>query len=297
MKRAALFSFSLSMAIFGSIGVFRKYIELPSGLIAAVRGFVGVLFLLGVMLLMKKRPSLSAIKRNFLPLVLSGVAIGVNWILLFESFNYTSVATATLCYYMAPVLVVIASPIFLRERIGGPRLVAVGVALVGMILVSEVWSLDVGSSGAIGILLALGAAALYASVTLINKRIREIEPYDKTVVQLTAAATVILPYTIFFEKINPAALNPTSLILLLTVGILHTGVAYALYFGSVGNLPSTSIAVLSYLDPILSIILAALLLGETMTVFGIIGAVLIILSTLFSELLPFIREKLAEKSK
>ena len=154
MKRGALFSFALSMAIFGSIGVFRKYIELPSGLIAAVRGFVGVLFLVGVMLLMKKRPSLAAIKRNLLPLVLSGIAIGVNWIMLFESFNYTSVATATLCYYMAPVLVVIASPIFLRERIGGPRLVAVLVALVGMVLVSEVWALDIGSSGAVGILLA-----------------------------------------------------------------------------------------------------------------------------------------------
>lgn len=297
MKRGALISFSLSMAIFGSIGVFRKYIELPSGLIAAVRGIVGVLFLLGVMLVMKKRPSLSAIKRNLLPLILSGIAIGVNWILLFESFNYTSVATATLCYYMAPVLVVIASPIFLRERIGGPRLVAVLVALVGMLLVSEVWAFDIGSSGAVGILLALGAAALYASVTLINKRIREIEPYDKTVVQLSAAAAVILPYTVFFEKIDPSAVNPMTVILLLTVGILHTGVAYALYFGSVGNLPSTSIAVLSYLDPILSIILSALLLGEQMTVFGIIGALLIILSTLFSELLPIIRERLAEKSK
>ena len=297
MKRGALISFSLSMAIFGSIGVFRKYIELPSGLIAAVRGIVGVLFLLGVMLVMKKRPSLSAIKRNLLPLILSGIAIGVNWILLFESFNYTSVATATLCYYMAPVLVVIASPIFLRERIGGPRLVAVLVALVGMLLVSEVWAFDIGSSGAVGILLALGAAALYASVTLINKRIREIEPYDKTVVQLSAAAAVILPYTAFFEKIDTSAVNPMTVILLLTVGILHTGVAYALYFGSVGNLPSTSIAVLSYLDPILSIILSALLLGEQMTVFGIIGALLIILSTLFSELLPIIRERLAEKSK
>lgn len=297
MKRGALISFSLSMAIFGSIGVFRKYIELPSGLIAAVRGIVGVLFLLGVMLVMKKRPSLSAIKRNLLPLILSGIAIGVNWILLFESFNYTSVATATLCYYMAPVLVVIASPIFLRERIGGPRLVAVLVALVGMLLVSEVWAFDIGSSGAVGILLALGAAALYASVTLINKRIREIEPYDKTVVQLSAAAAVILPYTVFFEKIDTSAVNPMTVILLLTVGILHTGVAYALYFGSVGNLPSTSIAVLSYLDPILSIILSALLLGEQMTVFGIIGALLIILSTLFSELLPIIRERLAEKSK
>lgn len=295
MRRGALLSFSLSMLIFGSIGVFRRYIGLPSGLIAAVRGFVGALFLVGVMLVLRKRPSPAAIKKNLLPLILSGVAIGVNWILLFESYAYTTVATATLCYYMAPVLVVLASAVFFRERIGGARLLAVLAALLGMVLVSEVWAMKPGSGSAIGILLALGAAVLYASVTLINKRITGIEPYDKTVVQLTAASAVILPYTIFFEKIDPNALNPTALILLLTVGILHTGVAYALYFGSVERLPSTSIAVLSYLDPILSILLSALLLGEAMTPFGIVGAVLIILSTLFSELLPFIGERSGKK--
>ena len=295
MRRGALLSFSLSMLIFGSIGVFRRYIGLPSGLIAAVRGFVGVLFLVGVMLVLRKRPSSAAIKKNLLPLILSGVAIGVNWILLFESYAYTTVATATLCYYMAPVLVVLASAVFFRERIGGARLLAVLAALLGMVLVSEVWAMKPGSGSAIGILLALGAAVLYASVTLINKRITGIEPYDKTVVQLTAASAVILPYTIFFEKIDPEALNPTALILLLTVGILHTGVAYALYFGSVERLPSTSIAVLSYLDPILSILLSALLLGEAMTPFGIVGAVLIILSTLFSELLPYIGERSGKK--
>lgn len=295
MRRGAHLSFSLSMLIFGSIGVFRRYIGLPSGLIAAVRGFVGALFLVGVMLVLRKRPSPAAIKKNLLPLILSGVAIGFNWILLFESYAYTTVATATLCYYMAPVLVVLASAVFFRERIGGARLLAVLAALLGMVLVSEVWAMKPGSGSAIGILLALGAAVLYASVTLINKRITGIEPYDKTVVQLTAASAVILPYTIFFEKIDPEALNPTALILLLTVGILHTGVAYALYFGSVERLPSTSIAVLSYLDPILSILLSALLLGEAMTPFGIVGAVLIILSTLFSELLPCIGERSGKK--
>ena len=292
MKGGAALGFSLSMLIFGTVGVFRKYIDLPSGFIAMVRGFVGVAFLLALMLVIGKRPSFSAIRKNLLKLLLSGVAIGMNWILFFESFNHTTVATATLCYYMSPIFVVLLSPIILGERIGGVRLAAVGVAIVGMLLVSEVWSLDLGSSGAVGIFLALGAAVLYASVTLINKKMSDITPYDRTSVQLLVSAAVIVPYTLAFEKIEVSAFDPMTVILLLSVGILHTGAAYALYFGSVGSLPSTSVAVLSYIDPIVSILASALFLGEPMTVFGILGAVLIISATLFSELLPYIVKKI-----
>ena len=291
MKLGSTLAFSLSMLIFGSVGVFRKYIDMPSGFVAMVRGFVGVAFLAVMMLILKKRPSFAAIKKNLSHLILSGIAIGANWILLFESFNYTTVATATLCYYMAPVFVLILSPILFRERIGGARLIAAGTAIIGMVLVSEVWSFGEGSSDLVGILLALGAAILYASVTLINKKMGEIEPYDKTVMQLAVAAIVVLPYTFIFEDITVPQNIWLTAALLATIGIIHTGLAYALYFGSVKGVGAASIAVLSYLDPILSIILSAALLGERMTVFGAIGASLIIISTLFSELLPYFKEK------
>ena len=291
MKLGSTLAFSLSMLIFGSVGVFRKYIDMPSGFVAMVRGFVGVAFLAVMMLILKKRPSFAAIKKKLSHLILSGIAIGANWILLFESFNYTTVATATLCYYMAPVFVLILSPILFRERIGGARLIAAGTAIIGMVLVSEVWSFGEGSSDLVGILLALGAAILYASVTLINKKMGEIEPYDKTVMQLAVAAIVVLPYTFIFENITVPQNIWLTVALLATIGIIHTGLAYALYFGSVKGVGAASIAVLSYLDPILSIILSAALLGERMTGFGAIGASLIIISTLFSELLPYFKEK------
>ena len=284
------------MLIFGSVGVFRKFIDMPSGFVAMVRGFVGVAFLAVLMLVMKKRPSGAAIKKNLPHLILSGIAIGANWILLFESFSYTTVATATLCYYMAPVFVVLLSPLVLGERIGGPRIIAVATAIVGMVLVSEVWSIGQGSSDLTGVLLALGAAVLYASVTLINKKMSSIEPYDKTVMQLLVAALVVMPYTLIAEKITMPENLWVTVALLAVIGTVHTGFAYALYFGSVKGVGATSIAVLSYLDPILSIILSAALLGEKMTVFGIIGASLIILSTLFSELLPYFKEKFLHKS-
>jgi drug/metabolite transporter (DMT)-like permease len=192
---------------------------------------------------------------------------------------------------MAPVFVLILSPILFRERIGGARLIAACTAIIGMVLVSEVWSFGQGSSDLVGILLALGAAILYASVTLINKKMGEIEPYDKTVMQLAVAAIVVLPYTFIFENIAMPQNIWLTVALLATIGIIHTGLAYALYFGSVKGVGAASIAVLSYLDPILSIILSAALLGERMTVFGAIGASLIIISTLFSELLPYFKEK------
>jgi len=93
----------LSMFIFGTIGIFRRYLPLPSSLVAMVRGAIGMAFLLAVMALIRRKLDVAAIRKNFLRLCLSGACLGINWILLFEAYNYTSVATATLCYYLAPM--------------------------------------------------------------------------------------------------------------------------------------------------------------------------------------------------
>ena len=273
-----------SMLIFGTVGLVRVNIALPSAFIAMVRGFLGAAFILLVLLLGKSRLDLKAIKNNALYLVLSGAFIGVNWILLFESFRFTTVATATLCYYMAPVFVVVASPFILKARVSPLKWACVIVALLGMTLVSEPWSMGIGDDGAIGILLALGAAFFYASVTLLNKKMKDISSYDTTVVQLFSASLVIVPYVIFVDDITAEMFDPTSIVLLLVLGIVHTGFAYTLFFGSIKALPADTVALFGYIDPIVAVLLSALLLKEPMTVFGIIGAVLIIASTLVSEL-------------
>ena len=87
------------------------------------RGYIGAAFLLVIMLLTGKKPDLKAIKNNLLPLVLSGAAIGVNWILLFEAYNYTSVAVATLCYYMQPVMLIILTPFLLKEKLSKAKII------------------------------------------------------------------------------------------------------------------------------------------------------------------------------
>ena len=270
-----------SMCAFGTIGLFRRLIPLPSGTIAFFRGLIGTLTLALVMLILKKKPNMAAIKRNAWLLVISGSAIGFNWILLFEAFNYTSVATATLCYYMAPMIVVALSPFLLREKMTFKRLCCVAITLVGAVLVSGV--LGGGDVGLRGMLFGLGAALLYASVILMNKFLKEIDAYDKTVIQLAAAAAVMLPYVLLVERVEASAFTPKAILLLLVVGVFHTGISYAMYFGSVGMLPAQTVAIFSYIDPAVAVILSALVLREPIGMLEILGAVLILGSAVLGE--------------
>lgn len=273
-----------SMCVFGTIGILRKYIDLPSSVIALVRGAVGVVFLLCLVGLTGKKPDRQAIRKNLWILLVSGVFIGFNWILLFEAYCYTSVATATLSYYMAPILVVLASPLVLKEALTGKKLLCVVVALGGMVLVSGV--LRAGFSGVSelkGVALGLGAAVLYASVILLNKKLGDISAYDKTIVQLAAAAIVLLPYTLLTEDMSALTIDGLGLALLLVAGVVHTGAAYALYFGSMKELPAQTVALYSYIDPILAVLLSAMLLREPMTIGGAVGAVMILGAAFFSE--------------
>ncbi len=279
-------SLILSMTIFGTIGVFRKFIPLPSSFIAMVRGFMGALFMLLVIMLKKETLSLKSIKDNLLLLIVSGGLIGFNWILLFESYQYTTVATATLCYYMAPIFVIILSPFFFKEKLTAKKYLCVAVALIGMVLVSGI--LDVKFSvikEMKGILLGLGAALLYASVIVLNKKIKRISAYEKTIFQLASAAIVVMPYVLLTEDMATMAFNPLTIVMLAILGIIHTGIAYFLYFGSMDNLKAQTIALFSYIDPVIAILLSTFVLREGFTITGILGAVLVLGSTLVSEII------------
>lgn len=271
-----------AMTVFGTIGLARRYIPLSSALIAFTRGLVGGLFLLMVLALKRRRVSRTAIRENGILLPLSGALIGVNWILLFEAYKYTTVATATLFYYMAPVLVVLLSHLVLRERMTVGRLLPVFVSLVGMLLVSGVFS-EGGVSGPWGILLALGAAFFYACVVLLNKKLKPMDAYDKTLVQLFCAAAVLIPYLLLTEDVRTWVVTPLTAGLLLVVGILHTGISYTLYFGSFDKLSAQTVAVLGYIDPVVAVLLSAIILREPMDLLQSIGAVLILAASLGGE--------------
>ena len=273
-----------SMVIFGTIGILRRYIPLSSSLVALVRGIIGSVFLLLVCLISKRALNRDAMKQHILLLALSGAAIGFNWILLFEAYNYTSVATATLCYYLAPILVIIASPFVLKEKLTRKKLLCAIFALAGMVLVSGVCEAGFGGVAELkGILFGLGAAVLYASVILMNKKMRPIPAYDKTIFQLAAASLSLLPYVLATENWAQITVTPLSLVLLLVAGVVHAGLAYWMYFGSMDGLKAHTVALFSYIDPILAIILSMVVLQEPMGIPAAIGAVLILGAAYISE--------------
>lgn len=279
-----------SMLIFSTIGIFRKHIPLSSGILAAARGFIGTLFLIILFLLKGEKPHPNAIKKHLFLLLLSGCFIGFNWILLFESYRYTTVATSTLCYYMAPIFVMIVSPFFEKEKITLKKALCILTALTGMIFVSGIlepknWQAGTSGIPALkGILFGLGAAALYASVILLNKKIQGVGAYEKTILQLGSAAITILPYVLFTESFQNIEVTWSVVLLLVLVGVIHTGIAYALYFHSMSGLKAQTIALYSYIDPIFAIILSALLLKEEMSCLAILGAVLILGAAMISEI-------------
>ena len=274
----------LSMCVFGTIGILRRYIPLSSSLIALVRGVVGAAFLLLVVAVRQQPLDKTAIRKNLVLLVASGAAIGFNWILLFEAYNYTSVATATLCYYLAPILVILAAPFVLKEKLTLKKGLCALVALLGMVLVSGVPDSGFGGVSEMkGILFGIGAAVLYASVILMNKKMSAIAAYDKTILQLIMASAALLPYVLLTENWSEVTVTGLSAVLLLVAGVVHTGLAYWLYFGSMGALKAQTVALFSYIDPILAIVLSLVILSEPMSILSGIGAVMILGAAYISE--------------
>lgn len=280
--RLARLKIIVSMLIFGTVGVFRRAIPLPSSAVALARAAVGLAFLLLVRLLRRQRVDRAAVRRNFGKLLILGVMLGANWIFLFEAFNHTSVAAATMCYYMAPVFVILLSPAVFGEKITLRKGVCAAAALLGMVLVSEV--LKSGLHGAKGLALGLIAAALYAAIVIVNRTLRDISAEDRTIMQFSFAAAVMLPYVLLTENAAAMQAAPSALGMLLLMGVVHTGFAYVLYFGSIPEVPAQSAALLSYLDPAVAVLLSVTLLHEPMSVTAMLGAALIFGAMIVSEL-------------
>ena len=274
-----------AMLIFGTIGIFRRWIPLSSAWMAFFRGTIGSLFLVFLLIGRRKNRAEHLTLRTVFLLILSGALIGYNWILLFEAYNYTTVSVATLCYYMEPTLVVVLSALIFREKLTPKKILCTLAALLGMVLVSGVLEAGgIGTRDMRGILLGLAASCLYSVVVLMNKSLPPVEPYGKTILQLSSAAVVLIPYLLLAEGTAGLVFTPKTVALLLFVGVVHTGISYSLYFGSMDGLKTQTVALFSYIDPVTALILSALLLHEQMTPLGILGAILILGAAAIAEL-------------
>ena len=277
--------FVSSMLIFGTIGVLRRYIPFSSALLAFSRGVLGGLFLFGFVKIGKRGAGEKLPGKLLARLIVTGALIGINWMLLFEAYNHTTVAVATLCYYMEPTIIMLLSPFVFKERLTGKKAVCAAVSIIGMVLVSGVIGEGAAGSGHVkGILLGLGAAVFYSAVVIMNKKTPGTEPFQRTTVLLLSAGIVMLPYLFLTDGFRTGEVGAPAVILLIVLGVVHTGIAYTLYFGSMDGLKVQSIAVLSYIDPVAALLLSALFLKEPLSLLNIVGAVMIIGSAMISEI-------------
>lgn len=274
----------LSMVIFGTIGLFRRSIAISSGELAFYRAFMALIFI-GLFLLVTKNPvPLRSIKKQLPVLVISGIAMAFNWIFLFEAYNYTTVSVATLSYYFAPVIVTLLCPLLFKEKMRAKQWICFAASTLGIVLITGIGSLDTGSNHFLGILYGLGAACLYATVILLNKAVKSVDGLHRTFLQFAAATAVLLPYVLLTDGINLKSLDGKGILLLLVVGLVHTGITYCMYFTSLKDLPGQKAAILSYIDPLVAVLCSVFILGEKMTLPQIVGGVLILGFAVWNEI-------------
>lgn len=276
----------VSMAIFGTIGLFVRNISLSSGEIALYRAVLAAFMIGGYLLVTRQKLELKKIKKEVILLFFSGAAMGLNWILLFEAFNYTTVSVATLSYYFAPVIVILVCPILFKEKMTAKQWICFLMSTLGIVLITGIGDLGQNFSHLKGILFGLSAAVFYATVILLNKFIKNVQGLHRTFLQFLAAIIVLVPYVLCTSGVNLSVLNGTGWTSLLIVGFIHTGVTYCLYFSSLKELPGQKAAILSYIDPLVAVLVSVLLLGETMTWMQVIGGILILGFTLWNEISP-----------
>lgn len=282
LKISPTLRYLIAVVIYGTIGFFLHYTNCASEFVVICRGFIGSLFIILIMFIKRDLPDLKAIKKNLLMLIISGVSLGLNWVFLFAGYRY-GVAVSSLFNYLAPVIVVVISAIFLKSKLNVAQIGCVIGALIGVVMVSGVFESQSGVDMHCVIYGTLAAVG-FVFLVLCNKRIKDIKPLDKTVVQLFVSALTVLPYVIMNNSF-PKTIDTTTLIIAIVLGIVHTGIAYIFYFNSIDVLNSDKIAILGYIEPVLAILTGALIFKEQLSIFGIVGAIMILSSALLNELL------------
>ena len=275
--------FIAAAIIYGTIGMFLRFVELQSEAVALYRGVIGAIFILLYLYARKKRPDISAIRKNLFWLLLSGVGLGLNWIFLFAAYVNTTVAIASLCNYMAPIFVIMLTPLVLKEKLDMRKIPCILAALIGIVMVSGV--IEGGIVGPLGVAFGLAGACCFTGIVFCNRKLHDISSFDRALVQLAVSAVAVLPYVLIKNGGLPLPDLKSGMIVIL-LGVLHTGAAYCLYFSGMAKLPVQSVAILGYIEPVVSVLCSVVFLREPLGWYGWIGAALIIAAAAISEAIP-----------
>lgn len=273
----------VSMAIFGTIPLFVRNIPVTSAELALYRAVLAVILIGAFLLVTKQKIPFAKIKKEIPLLVVSGVAVGVNWILLFEAYKYTTVSVATLSYYFAPVIVTFICPFLFKEKLSAKQLICFALSTVGLVLITGIGKIG-GGKGLIGIAFGLGAAVFYATAVILNKFIKNVDGINRTFLQFISAIIVLLPYVLVTNGVTIGNLNGVGWVNLLIVGFIHTGLTYCMYFSALKELPGQKASILSYIDPLVAVLISVTVLGESMTAMQVIGGAMILGFTLIDSI-------------
>jgi len=255
--------------IWGSIPLFSIWCGLPSPVFVFFRVFFAFPFMLLYSLKKLGKGELFNIK-PVLPLILSGIALSLNWIFFFWAIQITDIATAVVLYYFGPVFTIILAVIFLKEPLTKTLVISTVVAFLGAFLT---FAPSIKGGGSIfGVLVALLSGLLYGLLGFISKIATLHHSSIKlTTYQIFIALFFTLPFIFFFQF----ALSLYTLILLVITGIVHTALALFLWYDSLNYISVSTSAVFSYLDPFFAIALGFIFLGQKPGLFQIIGGILI----------------------
>lgn len=276
-----LILFIASMVIFGTNGLIVANISLGSAEIVLMRTFLGSLFLLAIVLV-KRSFSFAELKADLIPATIGGAALGLNWVLLFSAYRSAGVGLSTLTYYCGPIIVLALSPVLFREKLTWNKLLAIAAVAVGMFCITG--DIEPGSDVQTGILFGGGAALLYASLIVANKRVKRLSGLNCAMYELIVAFFVVLIYLLASNVKLPVIPAAEDIVWVLAIGLVNTGLAYYLYFSSLQKLPGQTVALVCYIDPLTALLVSGAFLGEKLLGVQIAGAVLILGGACLGEL-------------
>ncbi len=278
--KASYLKYIFALLLFGSNGIVASLIYLSSYEIVLLRTLIGSLLLIAIFFIAREKLTFYKYKTQSIFLTVSGIAMGTSWIFLYEAYDEIGVSLASLAYYCGPVIVMILSPLLFREKLTKIKVCSFLVVLVGIFLVNgtafengvSVWGLACG----------LLSAVCYSLMVMFNKKANDITGLENSMLQLFMAFITVAIF-VGIKQGYRMQIDTQSIIPILVLGLLNTGIGCYFYFSSIGKLPVQTVAICGYLEPLSAVVFSVIFLKETMLPIQIIGAVLIIGGAMLGE--------------
>ena len=278
--KASYLKYIFALLLFGSNGIVASLIHLSSYEIVLLRTLIGSLLLIAIFFIAREKLTFYKYKTQSIFLAVSGIAMGTSWIFLYEAYDEIGVSLASLAYYCGPVIVMILSPFLFGEKLTRIKVCSFLVVLVGIFLVNgtafengvSVWGLACG----------LLSAICYSLMVMFNKKANDITGLENSMLQLFVAFLTVAIF-VGIKQGYRMEIDTQSIIPILVLGLLNTGIGCYFYFSSIGKLPVQTVAICGYLEPLSAVVFSVIFLKETMLPIQIIGAVLIIGGAMLGE--------------